>query len=308
MVWDAVTKPYHPLPRWAHWPKPFNVIRNVQVLACNNDTWLAEIEFYGAFAGELFWHIFVPTPTEITRKTIFGRYRCGLILELGEWSPMDLIWGRNTTRILAEIAEPFTRPIFYWWAADTALFTLNAWQSLIYAQESCGLDDSDVLMADGFAANAVATTQGSIPFWTVLHDNDNRVVENSGFIDARPGDGTVYAFAIVTNQKTVSVTIGWWIENSSVDESSMVITTLAPGETKNVRIIAQALGPPTPYQLRFNNQLGGWTLLGFIEYRGIRMGVSASTVNPSWPDKTPDGEEKPRPGLPCDNQMSLPTE
>lgn len=308
MVWDAVTKPYHPLPKWAHWPRPFNVIRNVQVLACNNDTWLAEIEFYGAFAGELFFHIFVPTPTEITRKTIFGRYRCGLILELGEWSPMDIIWGRNTTRILAEIAEPFTRPIFYWWAADTALFTLNAWQSLIYAQEACGLDDSDVLLGDGFAQVATATNQGSIPFWSDIHDTHNRTIPNDGSILSDPGDQTVYAYAIITNNKSVSITVGWWIHNSDHDVDNMTIVEVPSGETRSVRIIAKANGPTDEYQLRFNNQLGGWTLLGFVTYRGIRFGVGNSPVSAGWPDYDKDGQQINSPRLPCANALSLPTE
>jgi len=306
-IWDTVSAPYHPLPKWAHWPKPFNVITNINVLACNNDTWLAEIEFYAAFAGELFFHIFVPTPTELVRKTFLGRYRCGLALDIGKWSPMDVIWGKQTTRILAEIFKPFTYPIFYWWAADSALFAMNAWQSLIYAQAQCGLDASDVLGADGFAQVASATTSGSIPFWTVLHEPFPRFDANSGFIQGDPGDQTVYAYAVITNFKEVTITVGWWITNTDRDEDDMLVTQVAPGQMVNVRIIAKPIDRDSTYQLRFNNQLGDWTLLGFVRYAGIRFGVGATTVNPSVDDFDSNGELIGSRRQPCDNQMLKPT-
>jgi len=275
MTWDDITKPYHPLPRWAHWPKPFNVIKNINVLACNNDTWMAEVEFYAKFFGEIFFHIFVPTPTELTRKSFFGRYRCGLALKMGKFDPMSDVWGKGTTRVLAQVFEPFTKPIFYWWAADSALFAMAAWTSLIYAQAACDQDDSDVLMADGFASVATATTNGSIPFWTVLHDTFNRCNDNSGFIEAEPGDSAVYFHGYVQNLRSHTVTFGWWLSGTDLDEANQVVMQVPSGATMPIRLTGTPVPGAETYQPRFNNQLGEWEGLGFIRYTGTRFGLNA---------------------------------
>jgi len=306
-MWEGVTKPYHPLPKWAHWPKPFNVIKNINVLACNNDSWMAEIEFYAQFFGEMFWHITVPTPTELTRKTFFGRYRCGLGLDIIKWDPMSVVWGEATTRIVAEIFRPFVTPIFYWWAADTLWYSMNSWQSLIYAQAQCDIDPNEVLIADGFAAVASGTTNGSIPFWQTIHDPLGRANLNSGFIDAMDGDNMVYAYIRVENGKSVPITIGWWLAGTDRDQSNMVVVTIPSGGVRNIRISGTPISDPETYQPRFNNQLGEWNPLGFIRYTGVRFGVARATAQPFGDDYDDSGQPKSAPTPPCFNQYLKPT-
>jgi len=306
-MWEGITKPYHPLPKWAHWPKPFNIIKNINVLACNNDTWMAEVEFYAKFAGELFWHIFVPTPTELTRKTFFGRYRCGIGLDIIKWDPMSKVWGVGTTKILAEIFKPFVVPIFYWWAADSLIFSMNAWQSLIYAQAQCDLDENDVLLGDGFAATAAATTEGSIPFWSPIHDPLDRANGLSGFIDQMAGDQTVYFYGRIENQKSVDITVGYWISGSMREEDDMYIVHVGPGGVANINITTEVKPGAETYQPRFNNQLGNWTLLGFVHYYGDRFGVNGSSAQPSIDPTDENGDPRPEPMQPCFNQYLKPT-
>jgi len=135
--------------KWTHWPNPFNVIRNVRVLACDNDMWVADIEFYAKFAGEFWWTNFVPSPVEVLRKSFLGNYKCGITKNIPGANLGEIMWGANTQRMIAGIFAPVLNTLFYWWATETAVSALSAWSTLLYEQARCENQDMMAVMRGG---------------------------------------------------------------------------------------------------------------------------------------------------------------
>jgi len=154
-MWDLVTNGANDFAKsgYTRWPNPFTgMVKDIDVLACQ-DTWQAKVTMYGGVIGNWFWSNFVPSPVEITRKTLTGSYKCGFYFLPEFGSPIDVIPGvEGAGEMLLEISSPAVELLFYIWAAETVFSGLDAWQSIIYAQAKCGLDHDECLLMDGEAS------------------------------------------------------------------------------------------------------------------------------------------------------------
>jgi len=137
VVWETVSGNVKNVAGWNRWPSPYNFIKNIRILVCNQDSWMAEIELAVTMAVYMFWNDFFPSPREVERKVFTGGYRCGFILDIPIKSPIEIIFGKGTARMVGEIAAPFAKALFYWWVAATAYESLSAFTSIIFPQLFC---------------------------------------------------------------------------------------------------------------------------------------------------------------------------
>jgi len=137
MVWETVSSQGSKILNYNHWPTPVNWVKNIRLLVCNQDTWMAEIELAFDLAMLFFWNNVIPSPREIERKAFTGGYRCGFYLDIPIKSPIEIIFGKGTARMIAEIAGPFATGLFYWWAMSATYEALSAFTTVLYPQLFC---------------------------------------------------------------------------------------------------------------------------------------------------------------------------
>jgi len=170
--------------KYHSWPNPFrNAVKRIDVLACE-DTWQAMVEMYFDAFGFWFWSSFVPSPVELTRKTLTGSYKCGFYLKTRFRSPLDIVWrdGR-TSQMLMEVLRPVATGLFYIWAAETTLEAMSTWSSITYAMERCDLENNECLLRDGLSPMPQGLHSGNSAFMSVIYDPQGWAVPNDGAID-----------------------------------------------------------------------------------------------------------------------------
>lgn len=172
------------------WPNPFDgMMKDIQVLACQ-DTWQARVKMYGITFADWFWTNIVPSPVEITRKTITGSYKCGFYFNTKWGSPVDIPWEDSAvSEMLLEITNPAVTALFFIWAGETAFDAVSRAQSIAYAMEKCDDDGLECLLMDGLGeAFAGGAPNGTPNAYTVLQDKHHRYASPGGAIDfTRPG-------------------------------------------------------------------------------------------------------------------------
>jgi len=193
--------------KYHSWPDPFrNTVKKIDVLACE-DTWQAKVEMYLSAFGQWFWSSFVPSPVELTRKTLTGSYKCGFYLKTKFRSPLDIVWrDGSVSQMLMEVFRPVTTGLFYLWAAETAFEAMSTWTSIVYAMERCDLENNECLLRDGLSPMPQGLHSGNSAFMSVIWDPRGWGVINDGAIDCG-ASGHVTAFAcgyIETNGHTVN--------------------------------------------------------------------------------------------------------
>jgi len=137
MVWESMKNQTAKVAGWNRWPAPHNWITDIKVLVCNQDTVIMQIKLAFALAAEMFWTSFVPSPREVERKFFTGGYRCGFYLDVKFKSPVEIIFGRGTSTVIAEVARPFATGLFYFWLQQTAITALSSFTTLIYPMLYC---------------------------------------------------------------------------------------------------------------------------------------------------------------------------
>jgi len=137
MVWETVKHEGKKIAGFNHWPNPVDWVTDIKVLVCNQDTWIAEINLFAALAAKWFWTNVIPGPRELERKFMTGGYRCGFYIDVKVKSPISIIFGEGTGRVIAEIAGPVATAFFWIWAEQASIEALSAWQTLLYPQEFC---------------------------------------------------------------------------------------------------------------------------------------------------------------------------
>lgn len=167
------------------WPNPFDgMMKDIEVLACQ-DTWQAKVKMYGIQFANWFWTNIVPSPVEITRKTITGSYKCGFYFNTKWGSPVDIPFqDAGVSEMLLEITRPAVEGLFFLWAAESTFDAVSRAQSIVYAMEKCDDDGLECLLMDGLGeAFAGGAPNGTPNAYVALEDKHHRYASPGGAID-----------------------------------------------------------------------------------------------------------------------------
>jgi len=254
------------------WPSPFDgMMKDIEVLACQ-DTWQAKVTMYGIGFGNWFYSNFIPSPVEITRKTITGSYKCGFYFKTKFGSPIDVVWkNEKISQMLLEISNPFTTALFYMWAGQTFFSFLDVVQTIAYAQAKCGTEHDECLLVDGeglyFAGGASLGTPG---FYTELQDVKHMYQSPGGDVEwHEPGNlrsnafGTVYAGSANISHCVISFMKG---------------TTILGGEGNSVNLGAIPAGGSAQWALSFSGGVDAGTLRINGDIINDAVGLQRSTL------------------------------
>jgi len=170
MVWETVSRAGKKVAGFQQWPNPINGITNLNVLMCNRDYWLADVEFLGLSAAEFFWTNFVPSPRELERKSLLGSYKCGFFINDGFRSPLEKLWGASVQRALVEIVNPFVTALWYAWAASTVIDALAIWQTVMFPQAFCDPFVGNYMYKGAHAFASSGISDGSVGLGSLVYD------------------------------------------------------------------------------------------------------------------------------------------
>lgn len=191
-IWDTVSKTGKKIADYNHWPNVVNWVIDYKVLLCNQDNWIAQFTFAGAMFGEMFWTNFVPSPREIERKTVTGGYRCGFYAGIKFKSPIEIVFGKGTSTVVGEIASPFAKGLFYWWAQQVAYDAFKAWETLMFPQLICAPYVGDACIRNSRATAPPGTTSGVPGLGEVIYDPYGWLSPTQPSADLPPGRARAY--------------------------------------------------------------------------------------------------------------------
>jgi len=216
-----------------NWPNPMNYITGINVLQCQNG-WVAEIIFATAAFANFFWTSFIPSPSELFRKTFFGGYRCGFYNKAIKFAPMDILWGQGTARMLASIASPPVTAVFYWWVSETAAGFLAVWSSIIFREELCEDDPYDAAAVHTHSGLMVNDIEGYLSLGEIVY-NHTGLMEPGGVRYEVPPDDywTARAYGLLLAAPGKSGTVRVAIRTTDGTEVSS--TTLQLGNTEDLK-------------------------------------------------------------------------
>jgi len=193
MTWDAIEHGVGKALKMNSWPPPFNFMKNHRVLLCSEDYWIAEFEFAFDVVMDFFWSAFVPSPRELERKVLTGGYRCGFYLDIKVKSPIEILFGQGTSKMVGKIFSPFATGLFYWWAAQTAIDALSVFETILFRQLMCAPFTGDVLRQNDRGVIEAGGSYG-VPALGTLYYNPRAICEEIGPICHYP-PGYQHAYA-----------------------------------------------------------------------------------------------------------------
>jgi len=170
MVWETVKSNGEKVLAFNYWPRPVNWVKNISVLVCTQDTFMMQIELAFNLAAAFFWSNLLPSPREIERKVVTGGYRCGFYLDIPIKSPIEILWGAGTARMIAEIASPFARGLFFWWAVESSIEALASFGTLLYPQYQCVDEVGDGMRKMDKASIPNGHTEGGVGLGELVFD------------------------------------------------------------------------------------------------------------------------------------------
>lgn len=240
MVWDSITHGVEKAASFNHWPNPFNFLKNARVLMCNNDYWLAEFEFAFDLIANFFWTQVIPSPRELERKTFTGGYRCGFYLDVNIKSPLEIVFGQGTSRMVGEIAAPFAQGLFYFWALGAGIEAFAIWETVMFHQYLCDPFKGDVLRRDDIMPMPPGHTEGIPGLGTLSYDPLHICGPSQPFVLFPPGGWHVYAVWMFNAGPTglTNIETGWW--NGTEVVGRMSHGNAVPGQ--QVPVIREAQG------------------------------------------------------------------
>jgi len=184
-VWDTIQGASKDTQKYTHWPNPFKgMVKRIDVLACE-EIWQAKVAMWGIAYANWFFSSFIPSPVELTRKFVGGSYKCGFYIAPGIPSPLNVIWrDGKAAEVLLEASSPFTKGLFYWWAAETAWSAMSTYSSVIHKQEQCELTGRETQLANGIATfpSGSGEREGEVGLYTVMRDVFDRYSEAGGHV------------------------------------------------------------------------------------------------------------------------------
>lgn len=222
--------------KWTKWADPFkNGVKKFEQVSCEGEDTF-DIETWLPVVGSWFWTSFIPSPVELTRKTVTGGYKCGFYLGVRFKSPLDIIWRDGSgSRFLARVVRPTATAFYYMWMAQTYYAALSTWQSLIYRGYSCEGQNDSVITADGAANITIeGPGNGAMPFGLSIFD-PNLWHTGFGSVIEVPGAGNTTCRAYIT-VTSLGVTLSnlrmrLILDNGSIQiVADSQVASLAPNE------------------------------------------------------------------------------
>jgi len=276
------------------------------VLVCNQDTWLAQFEFAAAALATLFFTQFIPSPRELERKALTGGYRCGFFLGVEVKSPIEIIWGQGTARMVGEIVSPFARGAFYFWAAGVGLEAFAIWQSMMFPQAICDVPKGDVYLKNAHATVPPGHTEGIPGLGQLIYDhlNINSPTQPSATIPA--GSIRCTARWIFNAGPTGMFNIGVGFQVDAVVVEEQFYGDLSPGAQLYVeRECFRNDGAGHEIGAWFEADGGASVVSGAAICMVWVVDVDTSTDPPDWPSNL---SNDPTPRIPstCDMDGSAP--
>jgi len=231
------------LRKYTHWPNPFGKMEDITVLACNPVPYV-RAKMWGQAAGFWWFSNFVPSPTELFRNWLTGRYRCGVRFDYpsdagarkqGRFKgPLDLIWtDGKASLVAAETLRPVLTGLWYLWATGTAWDALQQFSTVQAAIEACDDGIEEVILAHGEADFYYDGNSGAPTSYQEIHDPFHRYDSPNSFFHHDAGPLSTYAFGDIT---AVSQTVDYWRIQVGPDDMTSTIAEggqINPGEVVN---------------------------------------------------------------------------
>jgi len=272
-MWDTNTNEYRyaaGLPpkkssHWLKWPNPFSGIVD------EVDEWSCEqvqqhlVFFRSAMLANFWWTNFTPSPIEQLRHFALGQYKCGWLLRPKLKSPIDVIWRNDQlSAVLLEIAGPFTKALFWWWATETAFAAVDQAQSLIYQKELCEANGNETLLRDGNGAlpGVPGHRTGDPGLYSTMYDPQNHYPFGGSHIDNfAPANVHARAVGRFEPRGCSFSGITMWIQAGSEPPIKQSFGNVNPGEIKSWNVAWDGPLGAAPISVRFELDQGGTSVL-----------------------------------------------
>jgi len=230
MVWEYVSSQGKKLAAFNYWPRPTNWVKNISVLVCNQDTFIMQIELAFNLAAAFFWANILPSPRELERKFFTGGYRCGFYLDIPLKGPVEILWGKGTQKMVAEIARPFVTPLFYFWGISTTIEALSSFGTLIYPQYQCIEEIGDGLRKMDVAAMNINHTEGVPGLGEFVFDHNDFLSLTVAQVNIPPGYWRVIACWAIANDEDQldNLSVGIIINGGEKLMNAVELNTVAP--------------------------------------------------------------------------------
>ncbi len=194
--------------KYTHWPQPFGKMEDITLLACNPSP-TVRVKMWGAAAGAWWWSNFLPSPTELFRNWLTGRYRCGASFDYpadagkrkqGRMKgPLDVVWTDGKASVVAaETLRPILTGLWYLWATGTAWDALQQFSTVMAAIEACDDGIEEVILKNGEADIYYDGNAGAPTSYETVHDPFDRYQAPNSFFLHHAGPLSTYAFGYVT--------------------------------------------------------------------------------------------------------------
>jgi len=285
-IWNEVSK--GPSKSWTHWPNPFPFLRDLKVIACE-ETIQVRLQFWGAVFGRWAFSTFVPSPVELTRKTIAGGYKCGFYFGQKFGSPLDFIWtDKSVSKAVLEMSSPITTGLFYMWAFSAAWEGLSSAHHALLAIERCDLERNEVLLLDGDGDFLFSPQSGSPVGYNVIQD-PHGWYSGSASVFLPAGHNRIWAVGYVTSEgKTVS-SCEVYIYTATGTGPHVSLGAFSPGQTKAFECEWSVQHPlDQDYAVRMDivQTGGGFTGIHVTRF-SLKHGAPPDDLNP-FPLRVPD--------------------
>lgn len=169
-IWNFVSHPLRKSGKWLYWNKPFNNVISWEKLLCTDDRMLIKVELAAEEFTKWFASQIIPSPYELARKTFTGGYRCGFYFDTKVKSPVEIIWGEGTAKMIGEIFRPVGVTFMYMWLTQIEIDALSAWTSWLYRESFCTKPLGNFLVENKAAPVPAGHAAGSVPGGTVEFD------------------------------------------------------------------------------------------------------------------------------------------
>jgi len=303
-MWDTNTNEYRyaaGLPpkkesKWPKWPNPFSGIIK------ETDQWSCEhiqqnlIFFQSAALLNFWWTNFTPSPVEQTRHFVLGQYKCGWLWRPKLKSPIDVVWKNDKlSAVLLEIAGPFTKALYWWWATETAFAALDQAQTLIYQDEICEANGNECLVRDGNGTvpGTPGHRVGDPGLYTTMYDPRGHYPFGGAHIDnLEPSNVKANAVGRFEPAGCDFRNITMWIQAGDHEPIKQSFGDVLHGDIGSWNVSWSGALGIDPVSVRFEMDVEGFSVLPPTVWAD-RFTCKFSPYDPTQPDRTHDVPDDP---------------